>query len=525
MRQRFLRSGLPGLLLAGLILGGLALRAWSHALPPSTVTFQSRDGLIVLRRIGAAQWRIEAASPLDEAFAEGMLDGLDAAPSLIFRRAAAYGTLQALAGPGAAAADAWVQSVNLPARIQAAWDGLDAATQTWLQAYADGVNTAWRRGLPWSRRLLQPDPVAMPWRPQDSLAVAAGLALAHPGWMEAEISRAIRRLPDPLRASLSDPSWSAVAPVPDAPIRERVWWTWAAAGAAPEIGLFRGCREGAGFRLHAMAAPVLPFPWRAEWAGGELRLRWPGIPGALARISPSGGWWLQPTPGTGDPLDRLGELIQGIRGEAFSSSLWAWTAMPAAWPACSAARAIHREALLALPPEDWLQQRVHGMLRRWEGGLEARSAAALVYAVWREEALRAALQDRLGEEGLRRLLTRRPTEMVLTALLERGEGVWRSDREQALREAYRRALDWIGRHYGDLHTIWEWGKAHGAALGILGWPLRAEIPIGGDEQDLWPTPMDHARPYRTAFWPTLTVIYGSEVRIKTAPTPWWWPWP
>ncbi|MCS7251701.1 MAG: penicillin acylase family protein, partial [Thermoflexus sp.] len=354
----------------------------------------------------------------------------------------------------------------------------------------------------------------------------------HPGWMEAEIAAALRPLPEPLRASLIDPRWKAAMPVSDASARETVWRIWAAAGAAPEIGLFRGCHDKTGFRLHAMAAPVLPLPWRAAWVGETVRLRWPGIPGALARVTPSGGRWLGPEPGFGDPLDRLEELVRGILTEEASSALWVWTASSGEWPACAAARAGHREALLALPPQDWLQRRVHGMLERWDGRMEARSPSALVYAAWREEVLRAALRDELEEEGLRRLLSRRPTEAILTALLVNGEGVWddrntveREGRERILQRAYPQALRWIGRRYGDLHTIWEWGKAHAAPLRILGWPFRGEIALGGDEGDRWPTPVDPARPYRTAFWPALTVRSGSEVSVETAPAPWWWPWP
>lgn len=520
MSRRFLSSVLLLLSTAGLILGGLARWGWARVAPPTILAFQGPEGQISLHRIGPAQWRIEASSPLDMAFAEGVLDGLDAAPLLIFRRAAAYGRLQALIGPEAAPADGWVQRTSLPTLIQTAWDRLDEATRARLSAYADGVNAAWGQGLPWNRRLPRPDPLARPWRPQDSIAVAVGLALAHPGWMEAEISVAISSLPDPLRASLTDPRWVSAVPVSSASMRETAWRIWATAGAAPEIGLFRGCWEGTGFRLHAMAAPVLPLPWRAEWIGEELRLRWPGIPGALARLTSSDGRWLQPEPGSGDPLERLEELAGVILAGEGSSPLWIWTAASRDWPSCSVARASHREVLLGLPPQDWLQRRVHGMLRRWEGDMEARSASALVYAVWRREVLRAALQAELGEEGLRRLLARRPAETVLTAWLAQGEG-----REPILQEAYRQALVWIGRRYGDLHTIWEWGKAHAAPLRILGWPLHAEIPVGGDERDIWPTPIDPVRPYWTAFWPALTVRSGSAVKVETAPTPWWWPWP
>ncbi len=520
--------GLALILIVGILAGALPL--WSAMPPPSRLALQGPEGRILLRQVGPAQWRLEAGSAQDQAFAEGVLDGLDAAPLLILRRAAAYGQLQALIGPEAAKADAWAKE-RIPPAVARAWEALDEEARARLEAYTAGVNAAWRMGIPGARRLPRPDPLARPWDPRDSLAVAAGLALAHPGWMEAEIHRLLLRLPPSLRSALEDPRWTSASPVPDVAMREAVWRAWAAAGVAPELGLFRGCREGPGFRLHAMAAPVLPLPWRAEWEGEALRLRWPGIPGALAHISPSGGRWLQPEPGFGDPLDHLEELVRGIAREKTSSLFWSWTPLPGEWPFCSAAQAVHREVLRTLPPQDWLQRRVQGMLQRWEGDLDARSPSALVYVVWREEILRTTLEDVLGEEGLRRLRTRRPAEVVLTALLadETLGNPWSPSRSEAwrsiLQEAYRRALIWIGRRYGDLHTIWEWGKAHAAVLSIPGWPFQVEIPVGGDEQAPWPTPIDPARPYRTAFWPALTVRSGLDVEIKTAPAPWWWPWP
>lgn len=501
------------------LLAGLGLWGRSRIAPPAVLALQGPEGRVVLRWVGPAQWRIEATSPLDEAFAEGVLDGLDAAPLLIVRRAAADGVLTALAGPEAKAADEWARAVGLPARLDAAWGRLDEGTRARLRAYADGVNAAWRRGLPWSRRLPRSDPVAAPWRSTDSLAVAVGLALAHPGWAEAEVAAVLPSLPTALRAALEDPRWGAASPVPDAAARAAAWRAWAAVGAAPEIGLFRECREGDGLRLAAMAAPVLPLPWRVEWRGDVARLRWPGLPGALAEVSPTDRKWLAARPGPGDPLVDLDGLVRAVLSPGVGTAFWEWR-REGAGPACMAAEAARREALLALPPQGWLQRRVHGMLQRWDGHMGAESPSALVYAAWREELIRQALQGEIGADGLRWLRMRRPAEAILAALMDAGLAT-----EAERQAAYRSALEWIGRHYGDLHTIWAWGKAHAAELRLLGWPIRWEIPVGGDERDLWPTSIDPERPYRTAFWPAITIVGSRPIRVEPAPTPWGWPWP
>ena len=517
-RKKRLLPGVAGLALI-LVLGIPHLL--SAIGPPSSLTLQGPEGRIALDAVGPARWRLEAGSPRDQAFAEGVLDGLDAAPLLILRRAAVYGQLEALIGPQAAEADAWARE-RVASAVARAWETLDAETRSGLEAYAAGVNAAWRMGIPLIRQLPL-DPLARPWEPQDSLAVAAGLALAHLGWMEAEIAAALQRFPPSLRTALEDPRWASATPALDVARREAAWRAWAAVGAAPELGLFRSCREGAGIRLHAMAAPVFPLPWRPLWVGEEVRLRWPGIPGALARIGQAKGTQLEPEPGPGDALDALGELSARILRGSGESPLWAWRSEQV-WPHCAPPAMPDREALLALTPEDWLQRRVHGMLARWEGQLDAKSPSALVYEVWRWELICSTLGPTVGEENLRRLLTRRPAERLRAAVQAFWEDQGRDVREREAM-AYRQALTWIGRRYGDLHTIWEWGKAHAATVRILGWPIRVGIPVGGDESAPWPTPVDPVRPFATAFWPALTVQRASHVILKIAPTPVWWRWP
>lgn len=503
-----------------LVLALAAAAAWSivgAAGPPAAVRRPGPHGEIVLRRLGPARWAVQAAFPLDQAFAEGFLDGMDAAPLLEARRQAVAGRLEAIGGPEARPADAWARAMDLPGRAARAWEGLDAAARAWLQAYADGVNAAWREGIPPIRRGLPGRPPPAPWRPQDSLAVAMGLALAHPGWLEATLADRARALPEPLRAAL-EISPAVGTPPADFSERWQALWIWAAFGVAPEPGWFRGCQEAGAFRFHAMAAPVFPLPWREIQDGERLRVRWPGLPGALAEIGPEGGRWLAPAPAS-DPLDQVGDLVRLLMEEGNTAHPgWRWRSL-ADLPPCRPA-APRRTALLSLPPEGWLERRVHGMLRRWDGRFAADSPSALVYAAWRWEVLRMALEGPLGKEGLALLALRRSPEAILEALLVEGEVS-----EEIRRGAYRRALEAIGRRYGDLHTIWEWGKAHAASFRLLGWGISGDLPVGGDADDLWPTPMDPARPYRTAFWPAITVEGGSGLRQRTAPAPPGWRWP
>ena len=181
--------------------------------------------------------------------------------------------------------------------------------------------------------------------------------------------------------------------------------------------------------------------------------------------------------------------------------------------------------LLALPPEGWLQFRVHGMLRQWDGDLSGKTslsnASAAVYQVWVWHLARDAFQDELGPELFTRYWLTGLAPDALTRLAERpddpqdtlkGYAGWddvttpqREARDDIMRRAYVEALDDLGRHYGDLHTIWEWDTAHAAVFrhplgdtGPLSWLLNREVKLGGGAPFDPAHPDDPLRPYAPA---------------------------
>jgi len=174
--------------------------------------------------------------------------------------------------------------------------------------------------------------------------------------------------------------------------------------------------------------------------------------------------------------------------------------------------------LLSLPPEGWLQVRVHGMLRQWDGDLSGRtrlgSASAAVYEAWIWYLARDVFQDELGPELFVRYWATRFGPAALARLADRPDDSWWDDaatpqreiRNDIMRRAYAEALNDLGRHYGDLHTIWEWDVMHAATfrhpLGgtpPFAWLLDRTIELGGDALFNPAHPDSPLQPYASLF--------------------------
>jgi penicillin amidase len=155
--------------------------------------------------------------------------------------------------------------------------------------------------------------------------------------------------------------------------------------------------------------------------------------------------------------------------------------------------------LLALPPAGWLQTRVHGMLRQWNYDFSSDkrldNASAATYAVWVWHLARDAFQDELGAELFNHYWVTGFAPAALARLSAKPDDTWWDDvttpqvekRDDTMRRAFAEALEYLGRHYGDLHTIWEWDTLHAAqfrhSLGEvwpLAWLVNRTVKLGGD---------------------------------------------
>lgn len=119
---------------------------------------------------------ITAANPLDAARAQGYVHAQERYFEMDLLRRSAAGELAALFGPVALARDREVRVHRMRSRMVEAHARLTQEDQDLLAAYVDGVE-AGRAALttrPWAYLFLRTSPE--PWRPEDSLLVAAAIA-------------------------------------------------------------------------------------------------------------------------------------------------------------------------------------------------------------------------------------------------------------------------------------------------------------------------------------------------------------
>jgi penicillin amidase len=138
--------------------------------------------------------------------------------------------------------------------------------------------------------------------------------------------------------------------------------------------------------------------------------------------------------------------------------------------------------LVQIEPKGWRQERVTGMLRKWDYRIGDNNKESPFFAVYQLELARAAFADELGVDLFNEYVAHSDLyQAALDQLLEDRHNIWwddvttpeRESRDDILERAYEPALEWIGRNYGDLHMLWEWDIVHSSHLNhALGdaWP-------------------------------------------------------
>lgn len=158
---------------------------------------------------------IRAASIHDAAFAQGYVTGADRLYQIDLTRRFVLGTLAEMFGSSTIEADQAARIVDVRGIVDAQFAQLSPADRDVFAAYADGVNAAAvHESVPPEYRALLFHFV--PWRPQDSLAVAFALVLdATDSWNDVIARDAVEREIGPRATaaffSLTDPAYAAPA--------------------------------------------------------------------------------------------------------------------------------------------------------------------------------------------------------------------------------------------------------------------------------------------------------------------------
>jgi penicillin amidase len=165
-----------------------------------------------------------------------------------------------------------------------------------------------------------------------------------------------------------------------------------------------------------------------------------------------------------------------------------------------------------------------GVLRSWDGRMDADSVGAAMYGVARFALVRLMLEPTLGKTLTDRFmgtgfdpLVNQANEFyghdtkVLLRLLDRPESEWirgAGGREALLLAGLKQAVGYLGRRLGPEPSEWRWGRIHGAvfshALGSV--PALAAVfnlgpfPVGGDTDTANQTAMMPDAPYEARAW-------------------------
>ena len=171
--------------------------------------------------------------------------------------------------------------------------------------------------------------------------------------------------------------------------------------------------------------------------------------------------------------------------------------------------------ILTVQPQGWLQQQALQTLAAWDGRMDPDSAGGSLVEATYLEALKLAVGDEVPPALLDSYLSQSNLHHVFMArLLAQPASPWwddkgtpgRETRDGLLTTAFGRAVDSLGRQFGDVPTEWKWGRLHTATfrhqpLGESGIALlervfnRGPIPARGSGFTVNAASFNYRQPY------------------------------
>ena len=135
--------------------------------------------------------------------------------------------------------------------------------------------------------------------------------------------------------------------------------------------------------------------------------------------------------------------------------------------------------LLALEPEGFLEERALNELRKWDLRNEPEQTGASIFHAFYWKLVERTFAEELEDLFSDYLAASSQHLLLLSTLLENPDSPWFDDRATPVREtrddiiqaAFRDALDFLGRRYGDAPHDWSWGRLHTATF--------SHQPLGG----------------------------------------------
>jgi acyl-homoserine lactone acylase PvdQ len=509
-RNKIILAGAATLVVIAIVGSVLVRRVVRRGWPQTegTVTVAGLRAPVTVVRDGYGVPHIYAESEADLFLAQGYVHAQDRFWQMELSRRRGRGTAAELLGDKALSNDQEWQALDLISVAKRELAAMDAEIRAPLDVYARGVN-AWLEThggrLPFEFTLLRwrghkaDDPAT--WTAEDSyiVSLALGWQVGAPWADTSLVARIIERVGPERGAFLlggeklaGETSLQASSGVTDSlPGR------WALSGRVTLVG---GDRTKSGQPLLAVDLPTgldLPAPWYViAWRAGDDRgagASVPGLPGLVVgtddgavwetwsetqklalseKTSPWKRWLLAALLNTGKIIQVDDAQAPGTVDDLRTRQMDTFSAR--------AARLI--PFLVQVKPQGWRQERVTGMLRKWDCRVGDNNKEAPFFAVYQLELARAAFADELGDALFEAYVAQSDLyQAALDRIIEDPDDEWWDDvntperelRGDILKRAYEPALECIGRNYGDLHMLWEWDIVHGG---------RLHHPLG----DAWP---------------------------------------
>jgi acyl-homoserine lactone acylase PvdQ len=492
-------------------------RSWPQV--EGTLVLDGLDAPVTVVRDTHGVPYIFAENAHDFFFTQGFVHAQDRFWEMELNRRRGRGELAHLLGDDILESDEFWSALDLRGVAARELAGMDAANQAALDAYAAGVN-GWLatrrlpiefRVLKWTgREVVRPNP----WTPEDSLIVALVLT-AQMGAPHTDVSLAgqISEKVGPERAvflmggHLNDAS-GIIPDLPLGSVTEGMVAPSQSWALGSRLALVDGEQAAGGEPLLAVDLPTglgLPSPWyvmawnvrgsggASSHGEGAAGASVPGLPALIVGADDEAAWERWQNPSQSAVVSLLKELAPSraippwqrwllvaslskgkiilFGDDQAPQTMRELQALQQDTHSARAARLI--PLLVKIEPQGWRQERVTGMLEKWDYRIGDNSQEAVFFAVYQLELARATFGDELGDDLFEAYVARGDFyQVALDAILENPEDEWWNDittpgrerRDDILRRAYEPALEWIGRNYGDLHMLWEWDIVHGSRL-------------------------------------------------------------
>jgi len=175
------------------------------------------------------------------------------------------------------------------------------------------------------------------------------------------------------------------------------------------------------------------------------------------------------------------------------------------------------------------ERELFAALRKWDGNMLPNRAEPLVVTAWLRELSRVLFLDKVGDAQFNRLWEQRNVQQPMLNILRDPEGLgayWCNNTQtpfpescdDAIAQAWQRAMADLGQRYGNDPGAWRWGNAHTARsehkpfgkVPYLAGLFNLRVPTGGDTYTVnvgRHNLRDEAAPFESTHAASLRAIY------------------